>query len=81
MSVESDFYLSNVAKRYLGEYGTQSDTGSLIQYYDECQPREQVVVLLSLKRVVKSKRNGFYADASKDGWPHEVAVAFIKSKY
>jgi hypothetical protein len=81
MSPESDFYLSNVAKRYLGEYGTQSDTGSLIQYYDECQPREQVVVLLSLKRVVKSKRNGFYADASKDGWPHEVAVAFIKSKY
>jgi hypothetical protein len=81
MSPESDFYLSNVAKRYLGEYGTQSDTESLIQYYDECQPREQVVVLLALKGVVKSKRNGFYADASKDGWPHEVAVSFIKSKH
>jgi len=81
MTGEADFYLSNVAKRYLGEYGSQGDTENLLQYYDECPCREQVVVLLSLKGVVKSKRNGFYADASNDGWPHEVAVSFIKSKH
>jgi retron-type reverse transcriptase len=81
LSSESDFYLSNVAKRYLGEYGTQGDMESLMQHYDVCHPREQILVLLSLKGVVKSKRNGFYADASNDGWPHEVAVSLIKSKH
>jgi len=81
VSKDADFYLSNVSKRYIGRYGTKGDIEKLVQFYSSCQVRDQIVVLFAIRGMPKSKRNGFYADASNDGWHHETIVSFVKSKY
>jgi retron-type reverse transcriptase len=81
VSKEVGFFLSNVSKRYIGKYGTNGDLEALTKFYASCQGRDQVAVLFSVKGMARSRRNGFYADASNDGWRHKTAVSFIKSKY
>lgn len=78
---DSDFYLQNVARQYLGEYGVPSDLMRLQQAYSSsASMREQVVILASLRGREKSKRNGFYAGVKEDGWGQEEVVSLVKSE-
>ncbi|WP_118839643.1 RNA-directed DNA polymerase [Salinibacter ruber] len=79
---DRDFYLRNITRRYLGEYGSPSDFDGLREEYSvHSAVREQVVILSSLKRMVKSKRNGFYAEVENDGWAQAAVTSLVKNKH
>lgn len=74
------FYLWSVCVDFIGKYGTPNDLESLKNLYkDVSGVYEQCVIISSLRRMEKKRRNQFLGRCKNDSELHQMAFKLIKS--